>query len=58
MWITAWLLVASAALYQPTYPPFATEADCESARKVYVRSRSDSVATCVQVKVLVNGTRS
>ena len=57
MWITAWILVAGAAWSQPTYPPFATEADCESARKVYVRNRSDSVATCVQVKVFVNGTR-
>jgi len=57
MWITAWLLVGSAALYQPTYPPFATQDDCELARKVYIRSRSDTAAQCVQVKVFAHGPR-
>lgn len=55
MWINAWLLVGSAALYQPTYPPFYTEADCESARLVYVRSRDSRSAQCIQAKVFVNG---
>jgi len=54
MWITAWLLVGSAALYQPTYPPFYTEADCDAARSVYVRSRDSRTAQCVQARVFVS----
>lgn len=53
MWITAWLLVGSAALYQPTYPPFYSQADCEKAREVYVRSRNDSAGKCIESKIWV-----
>ena len=58
MWITAWILAASAAWAQPTYPPFYTQEDCEAVRQVYVRNRQAQVAACVQVRVFVNGARS
>lgn len=51
MWLTAWILVASGSLYQPTYPPFRTKEDCEAAREVYLKSRSDNAAKCIQVTV-------
>ena len=57
MWITAWLMVVSAALNQPNLPPFATEADCEAARKVYTKRTGDGVAQCVQAKVFVYAQR-
>lgn len=57
MWITAWILVASAVLNQPTLPPFATQAECEAARRVYLMTRSDRAAECQPAKVFVNGQR-
>lgn len=54
MWITAWILVASAAWSQPNLPPFATQEDCDAARTVYARNRDSRVAQCIQAKVFVN----
>lgn len=54
MWITAWILAASATFSQPTYPPFYTQADCELARQVYLRNRMESTASCIQVKIFAN----
>ena len=55
MWVTAWILVGSAALYQPTYPPFYTQEDCEAVRVIYTRNRNDAASRCVQVRVFVSG---
>lgn len=57
MWITAWILVASGALYQPTYPPFYSREDCESARLVFTRNRADSASQCIQVRVFTHAQR-
>ena len=55
MWITAWLMVAAASQNQPYLPPFAHQAECEQARKVYLSyNRDASAAACVQAKVFVN----
>lgn len=52
MWVTAWILVASASLYQPQTPPFRTKEECERAREVYLVSRNDKAGACIQVSIL------
>lgn len=54
MFISAWVLAASAALYQPYNPIFQTKEDCEQYREVYLRSRDDKAGKCINVRVLVN----
>ena len=53
MWLTAWLLVGSAAIYQPTYPPFRTKEDCEKAKEVYLKNRNDNAGKCVETTIFV-----
>lgn len=53
MWVTAWILVGSAALYQPTYPPLATREECELVKKTYLKNRDSNAAECVFVKMFV-----
>jgi hypothetical protein len=57
MAITAWLLVASAALNQPNYPPFATEQDCALVKQMYLRNRNTGSAQCVPARVWINAQR-
>lgn len=54
MWLTSWVLAASAVLYQPVYPPFRTKEDCEIVRQVYVKNRNDNTAKCVEVDIWIN----
>jgi hypothetical protein len=51
MWITAWILVAYSGLGQPTYPPFQTQTDCETARTVYLQGKAADTTQCIQVTV-------
>ena len=53
MWTIAWLLVGSAPMNQPTYPPFATEQDCALVKQVYMRGRNPDAISCVQARILV-----
>lgn len=51
MWITAWILVGSATLNQPSYPPFYSQADCERAREVYISARNERAARCIEARM-------
>lgn len=54
MFISVWVLAASASLYQPQTPMFETKQDCEQYREVYLRHRDERAGKCVNVRVLVN----
>jgi hypothetical protein len=53
-WATAWILVGHYAWYQPVYPPFKTEADCNAAAKVFNgREWPRAYGQCIEATILV-----